>query len=46
LSSLFEGFAEATEETQDRPYWNYEPPARVPKPGAKPTHEVEIFDED
>jgi FkbM family methyltransferase len=46
LSSLFEGFAEADEEVQDRPYWNYEPPARVPKPGAKPTHEVEHFDEE
>jgi hypothetical protein len=39
-------FAEEEEETQDRPYWNYEPPARVPKPGAKPTHEVEPVEED
>jgi FkbM family methyltransferase len=45
-SFLFEGFAEETEETQDRPYWNYEPPARVPKPGAKPTHEKEEDIED
>ena len=46
LSSLFEGFAEADEETQDRPYWNYEPPAREPNPGARPTHEVEEVEED
>jgi hypothetical protein len=43
---LFEGFAEDTEETQDRPYWNYEPPARVAKPDAKPTREKEEVDEE
>jgi FkbM family methyltransferase len=38
LNSLFEGFAEEdTEEVMDRPYWNYEPPMREPKPDAKPT---------
>lgn len=42
FSSLFEGI----EETKDRPYWNYEPPARVPKPGAKPTHEIEEHEEE
>ena len=36
--ALFEGWAEDNqEEVQDRPYWNYEPPARVPKEGARPT---------
>lgn len=35
---LFEGFTEEEqEEVKDRPYWNYEPPMREPKPGAKPT---------
>lgn len=36
--SLFEGWAEDDqEEVQDRPYWNYEPPARVAKENARPT---------
>lgn len=34
--TLFEGLEESHEE-QDRPYWNYEAPARKPKEGAKPT---------
>jgi len=33
---LFEGLGEV-DETQDRPYWNYEAPARVPKENARPT---------
>lgn len=33
---LFEGLEEV-DETQDRPYWNYEAPARVPKENARPT---------
>lgn len=38
LNDLFEGFAEEeTEEVMDRPYWNYEAPAREPKPDARPT---------
>lgn len=38
LSTLFEGWAEDDqEEVQDRPYWNYEPPARVHKEDARPT---------
>lgn len=38
LNALFEGFAEEeTEEVMDRPYWNYEAPAREPKPDARPT---------
>jgi len=40
ISNLFEGLVE--QEEKDRPYWNYEPPARVPKPDAKPTREKEI----
>lgn len=37
--ALFEGWADEdeTEEVKDRPYWNYEPPMREPKPDAKPT---------
>lgn len=47
LSDLFEGFAEPEqEEVQDRPYWNYEPPARVPKADARPTREAEVLEED
>ena len=47
LDALFEGFAEDdAEEVQDRPYWNYEPPARVAKPDARPTRETEVFEEE
>lgn len=45
LSTLFEGFAEETEEIQDRPYWNYDPPARVPKSDAQPTIEIDEVDD-
>ena len=39
MYTLFEGLTDdtPTEEIQDRPYWNYEPPARVPKEDARPT---------
>ena len=45
-NSLFEGLEEATEEAKDRPYWNYEPPARVPKADARPTREFEEEEEE
>ena len=35
--STFDSLFEGDEETEDRPYWNYSPPVRVPKKGARPT---------
>ena len=43
-NELFEGLED--DEQQDRPYWNYEPPARVAKPDARPTREKEVAEDD